>query len=229
VSGRWRLAVGLAALWVLACGGLVLAGWPSYWRYIASEQTPMTWLQSVVLVVAGCASALVALLAARIGDRDGRPWWLLAVGFSVLALDERFALHERVRDGYLAPRGVTVPFLPWVAPGDFVVLTIALVGLAALPLVWRGVGDDVWARRALVLGVVLAVASVGLDSVDPATWSVAQERLQQSGEEMVELGSGLALLAAVLLRLVSVLAGLVPASIPERVPAASPTAERSQG
>lgn len=220
MSGRWRLAAVLAGLWALACAGLVLAGWPSYWRYIASEQTPMTWLQSVVLVVAGCASALVATLAVRLGSQAaGRPWWLLAVGFGGLALDERFALHERVRDGYLAPRGVVVPFLPWVAPGDFVVMAIALAGLAVLPLVWRGVMDDVWARRALALGVTLAVVSVGLDSVDPSTWSVAQERLQQSVEEMIELGSGMALLAAVLLRLMSVVARLVPASTP--VPEAS--------
>ena len=45
----------------------------------------------------------------------------------------------------------------------------------------------------------------GLDSVDPSTWSVEAERVQQSLEEVLELASGLALLGAVLLRLVTVM------------------------
>jgi hypothetical protein len=50
------------------------------------------------------------------------------------------------------------------------------------------------------LGVLLAVVAVGMDSIDPSTWGVSAERLEQSLEEVIELGSGLALLAAVLCR-----------------------------
>ena len=53
--------------------------------------------------------------AGRQGPR-GRPWQLPAVGFAAPAVDERFAPHEQLRDGVLAPRGISVPFLPWVAP-----------------------------------------------------------------------------------------------------------------
>ena len=208
MKGRVRLVAALTALWLLASVGLAAARWPRYWEYVASEQTPMTWLQSVVLVVAACASGLVAWLVAPAGRRSSRPWWLLCVGFAALALDERFALHERVRDGYLAPRDVSVPLLPWVAPGDFLVLGVGLAGLALLPFVWRAVRDDRWCRAALLVGVVLSGAAVGLDSVDPSTWSVEAERLQQSVEEVLELAGGLALLGAVLLRLVTVLDGL---------------------
>ncbi len=207
MSGRTRLVAALCAVWLLASVGLAAAKWPRYWEYIASEQTPMTWLQSVVLVVAACASGLVASLVAPSSPerKGGRPWWLLCVGFAALALDERFALHERVRDGYLAPRDVSLPLLPWVAPGDFLVLLIGLAGLALLPQVWRAVRDDRWSRTVLLVGVALAGAAVGLDSVDPSTWSVEVERVQQSLEEVLELASGLALLGAVLLRLVTVM------------------------
>lgn len=219
IPGRLRLVLALFALWVLAPAGLAAVRWPRYWEYLAPEQSPMTWLQSVVLVVAACASGLLAALSAypshssrpSTGSASGaRAWLLLCAGFTALAVDERFALHERVRDGYLAPRDVSIPVLPWVAPGDFLILLVGLAGLAVLPFVWRAARDDAWSRTALVVGVVLAATAVGLDSVDPSTWSTAAERLQQSLEEVLELASGLALLASVLLRLLSVLFGPAP-------------------
>lgn len=75
----------------------------------------MTWLQSVVLVLAAAAALLVAvLLRMRHAERGARaPWLVLALGFAGLAVDERFALHERIRDGLLAPRGIRLPLLPW--------------------------------------------------------------------------------------------------------------------
>ncbi|MDA0566668.1 hypothetical protein LG943_20475 [Streptomonospora sp. S1-112] len=227
MSRRWGpLAACLVAVWLIVPAVLAAARWPRWWDYIAQEMTPMTWVQSVVLVLAAAGALLVAFVLRRTegggtgGARTG-VWWLLAAGFAVLALDERFALHERVRDGYLAPRGVTVPFLPWVAPGDFLVMGLALVGLALLPAVWRAVRVDTASRNALVAGVLLAVVAVGIDSVDPATWTVAAERVQQSLEEVVELGSGLAFLAAIVLRLTGLLAAHLPSAVPHEPPVAA--------
>lgn len=210
---RRSVVAALAALALLWPALLVAGRWPRWWEWIAPEQTPMTWMQSVVLVLAAAGALLVALVL-RLGGTSRRAlltWWLFGVGLAALAIDERFALHERVRDGVLAPRGVEVWFLPWVAPGDFLLLGVAVGGLVLLPAVWAGVSPDPAARRALVVGVVLAVVAVGLDSVDPATWTVQGERLQQTGEEMIELGSGLALLACVALRLLGLLDALAAA------------------
>ncbi|MBV2364968.1 hypothetical protein ACFPZ0_10255 [Streptomonospora nanhaiensis] len=222
MSRRWvPPAAALAAVWLVVPAVLAAARWPRWWDYIAQEMTPMTWVQSVVLVLAAAGALLVAFVLRRTsGGRTG-VWWLLAAGFAALALDERFALHERVRDGYLAPRGVTVPFLPWVAPGDFLVMGLAVVGLALLPAVWRAVRVDTASRNALALGVLLAVVAVGMDSIDPATWTVAAERVQQSLEEVVELGSGLAFLAAIVLRLTGLLAAHLPPAVPHEPPAAA--------
>ena len=197
----------VAAVWLLAPTALAALRWPRWWSWIASEETPMTWLQSVVLVLASASSLMVVYVLRRATTASALPWWLLALGFSALAIDERFALHERVRDGVLAPRGIRVPFLPWVAPGDFLVMGIGVAGLAVLPMVWRAMSPEPLARRALLVGVLLAVVAVGTDSIDPSTWSVSAERLQQSLEEVVELGSGLALLTSVLCRLLGLLDG----------------------
>lgn len=223
-TGRgWLLAVP-AVLAVLAPVTLAAAAWPAWWAWIAREQSPMTWLQSVTLVLAAGGCALLGWLAPRFaahltgtdapaGARS--TWLLLGAGFGGLALDERFALHERVRDGYLAPRGVSVPFLPWVAPGDFLVLLVAVAGLAFLPRVVRAFTGDRLALGTLIAGVGLAVVAVGLDSVDPATWTLAAERLEQTLEECIELASGLALLAAVVLRLTGLVAAALPLGRPD--------------
>lgn len=220
-QARRRMVIVLMAIGVLAT--LVLAGaqWPSYWIWIAPEQTPMTWLQSVVLVVSAWTTllAVVVLRFRGTARQNVRPWLVLSVGFGVLAIDERFALHERIRDNILAPRDIRIPLLSWIAPGDFLVLLIAVTGLALLPLVLRPFTVDPAARRLLLAGVVLAGLAVGTDSIDPATWSVAQERLQQSLEEVVELAAGLCLLGAVALRLLSYMAS-DPAA-PQHVPQAS--------
>jgi hypothetical protein len=195
------VVVALLAAWLAVPLLLMAARWPSWWAWIAPEQTPMTWVQSVTLVLAAAGSLLVAHLR-RAG---ATVWWLMSAGFAVLAVDERFAVHERVRDGVLAPRGVRVPFLPWIAPGDFLLLLVGLVGLALLPVVWRAVRPDPGASVALIVGVGLAVIAVGMDSIDPSTWIVQAERVEQTAEEVIELGSGLALFAAVTLRLLGLL------------------------
>jgi len=215
---RRGLLAGLGVVAVLVPLLLAAAQWPRYWTWIASEQTPMTWLQSVVLVLASAAALLLAVLLRLRGDAapTRRPWQVLAVGFAALAVDERFALHERLRDAVLAPRGIRVPFLPWVAPGDFLVMVIAVTGLAVLPLVLRGLNGDRTARVLFLLGVGLAAVAVGMDSIDPATWSLEAERAQQSLEEVVELAAGLCLLGAVLLRLLSTLFAQVLSDVPAR-------------
>lgn len=206
-SRNLRRAIVAAAVvvWAAVPPALMVAAWPRWWSQIAPEGTPMTWLQSVALVAAGLLAILVAHVCALTGRPHVRVWWLLAAGFGVLAIDERFAIHERIRDRILAPRDVTIPFLPWVAPGDFLIIGVAVAGLILAPRLWRALDDDRAARTALAAGVLLAVVAVAGDSIDPSTWTVRAERFQQTGEEIVELASGLALLVAVALRLTGLL------------------------
>jgi len=212
-NARRVVIVAAAVVAVAAPTVLAAARWPRWWSDIAPEQTPMTWLQSVVLTTAAAASALAAV----VDFRRVRLWLLLAAGFLALAIDERFALHERLRDNFLAPRGVALPFLPWVAPGDFLLLVGAVAGLLLLPHLLPLFRYDRSALRALWLGVACAALAVGVDSVDPQTWTIAQERVQQSLEECLELISDLSLCTAIALRLI----GLNPPAVP--------AADRSDG
>jgi hypothetical protein len=193
---RQRIIACACATAIVTPAVLAIARWPQWWTQIAPEQSAMTWLQSVLLVVAGITAAMIA-----IADRShSRIWLVLAAGFGGLALDERFTIHERVRDDLLAPHHVSVPFLPWVAPGDFLLLTYGVVGLILLPSIVAVFRADRTATRVLIIGAVLAAVAVGVDSINPATWTIEQERIQQSLEECVELASDLSLLTAILLR-----------------------------
>lgn len=198
----WRIVAVLVPVGAaLAALGLVALQWPRFWVSIALEQTPMTWLQSVVLVLCAALTAELAATAYITGGR--RPALvpgLLACGFAFLALDERFALHERLRDAVLAPAGIRLPLLSWMAPGDFVLLGYALAGLALLPAALRTVPGDRQGRRLFLAGVTLSALAVAADTVDVKSLPLAVERLEQSVEELVELAGGILLLLALLRR-----------------------------
>ncbi len=214
MTRRSRLAVvaSLAAAGVIIPALLFVAQYPRWWVWIAQEQVPMTWFQSVTLVVIGVVS-LIAWFLCRMADIKPRfGFVVLAVGFAALAFDERFAIHERVRDGVLAPRGISLPLLTWIAPGDFLLVLVALVGLAIVPTVLRSLRGDRSALGLFLLGVTLALISVATDSIDPSTWSVQAERVQQTLEECIELWAGLAFLGSLALRLMGLLDELVDAA-----------------
>ncbi len=211
---RWRsgTVLAMAAVAIVVPSGLAAARAPRWWLWIASESTPMTWLQSVVLL--GCAglallhAALIDLRGpvAEVRATPGRQrgiWLLVAVGFGALSLDERFALHERLRDRVLAPRGIRVPFADWMAPGDFILLAVLAGGLFALPALYRQLRGDRTALGLFGLGLSLTLAALLADSFDPARMSLAVERLEQTLEECVELCAALSYLAALLLPLLT--------------------------
>lgn len=221
----------LGLLWAtslapLAFVALLLAlRWPQYWLWINFEQTPMTSLEVAVMA----SAAMLALLAGSRAWLCGRPhaqtWWLLAAAFLFFALDDRFALHERLRDRFLAPHGVSVPLLPWVSPGDFVVMLYAAVGLLFLPRVWRMLGTHAGARLRLGLGMLVAVVAVSLDTIDLDFLSVVQQRLEQTVEECLELAAQVLFLQSFLCALI----GDIVASHAHVQPAGSAVGSRAAG
>lgn len=181
----------LPATLALVVVALFVGGWPHWWVYVAREWSPMTWMQSVLMV-------LSAFLAGTTGAHAWlrhrpRPEWLpfllLTVGFGWLALDERFTIHERLRDNILAPRDVRIPFLPWMGAGDFLLPIYAIAGLVVLRLVLRALAGDRRSRGLFLAGVALAALVVGVDSFDPDRITLTVERYEQSAEEIVELSS----------------------------------------
>ncbi|ANE46573.1 hypothetical protein SY83_10140 [Paenibacillus swuensis] len=184
---------GFSALFIL---GLIIGKWPRYWAYIASEMTPMTWWESVVLFTCFTVTLLCAALTyiAKGWGRGTVVYAILSGAFLFLTLDERFALHERIRDGYLAPQNIKP--LPWVGAGDFLVMLYAALGLLFLRYVWRELQLRRGAQKWLLAGIVLSIAAVGADSFDVSRMTLDAERLEQTIEEILETGAMLCFLAA---------------------------------
>lgn len=177
----------------------VAGRWPEYWKWIASEDTPMTSLEVAVLYTTALAAwGAAATCFLRGWADDGRRWVLLGTGFLWLCLDDRFAIHERIRDGFLAPRNIAIPYLP-VGPGDFILLVYMAVGLASLawflPLWRRHPG----ARRHFMAGVAVAAVAVLLDAYDVHRLDLALQRLEQTVEECLELAAQVLFLQGVLM------------------------------
>jgi hypothetical protein len=174
----------LPALLVLV---FIVGRWPEYWKWIASEDTPMTSLEVTVMYTTALAAWGAAASRYLAGALDhARRWTLLGAGFLWLAMDDRFAIHERIRDGFLAPHNIRIPGLP-IGPGDFILLIYMVIGLVSLvwllPL-WR---QHAAARRRFLIGVGVAAVAVLMDAYDIHDLSLDIQRFEQTLEECLEL------------------------------------------
>lgn len=181
----------------------VIGRWPEYWKWIASEDTPMTSLEVTVMYT----TALVCWAGAaqsylRSDSRHSKKWLALGFGFLWLALDDRFAIHERIRDHILVSHHISIPFLP-IGPGDFILLVYMLVGLALLPWFFAIFKSHKKAQVRLLSGVAVAAFAVLLDAYDWHQTSLEAQRFEQTIEEIFELLAQILFLQACLMVFIS--------------------------
>jgi hypothetical protein len=169
-------------------GMIFFAKWPNWWEWTVPEQSPMTWMQSLLLFLNVIAASSLAVWNYLQNDKAKMRWWiLLAVGLTYLMLDERFAIHERIRDLYLAPQGVKIPFFFWTTSGDFILLLYVMIGVSLcypyLKLFRLRKSAFYW----LVSAFVIAVITIGIDSISFKTYSRFIQNVQQFSEELLEI------------------------------------------
>jgi hypothetical protein len=165
----------------------VAAQWPQYWKWIATEDTPMTTLQVAVMYTIALVSwANAGLQHLRFNAAKSSRWLVLGCSFFWLALDDRFAIHERIRDSFLAPRHVAIPFLP-IAAGDFVLLFYMAVGLLTLKWLLPIFQETKVIRNRFLAGIAVSVLVIIVDAYDIHRLDINAERLEQTVEEVFEL------------------------------------------
>jgi hypothetical protein len=165
----------------------VAAQWPQYWKWIATEDTPMTTLQvAIMYTIALVAWANAGLQHLRFNAAKSSRWLVLGCSFFWLALDDRFAIHERIRDSFLAPRHVAIPFLP-IATGDFVLLFYMAVGLLTLKWLLPIFRETKTIRNRFLAGIAVSALVITVDAYDIHRLDINAERLEQTVEEVFEL------------------------------------------
>lgn len=202
----------ISALWLISAlftAVLIAVPYPEYWKYTIAELGPMTWFESLLLFF----SAVLAFLCAGLDyvrgkNRGALMWALLASGFLVLCADERFAVHERVRDNILAPNNIRLIFF-WVSPGDIVLLILALAGLIFLFFLIRQFRERTAAMRVFLAAAAVSAVAVIIDSFDFTQMTVQELRLEQFIEEMVETTAMLLYVTSMYLMLTGKLRAIV--------------------
>jgi hypothetical protein len=120
---------------------------------IAGEASVGTWASGVLLVM----SATVSLI---LGMRRGWfPWSVVAIFFLVLALDERFMLHESVKGRIIFHYQLDPARQHLIA--ELPVIAGALVGGLISFILWRHLRRT--GRMLLVGAIVLGIASMTID------------------------------------------------------------------
>ncbi|MES0490448.1 MAG: hypothetical protein ABUK01_10675 [Leptospirales bacterium] len=166
---------------------LIIARWPEWWMWVIFERTPMTWLESMLLytsTIIAFAIAGVEFLTSTL--KNTFLWAFYGMGFLFLTLDERFALHERLRDFVLIPNDIHPGLFFWTSPGDYILVIMALCSIALVPVYYKLFAVR---KSALVLkatGFGIALTAVFLDSLHVTDMAMETQRLLQFYEEILE-------------------------------------------
>jgi asparagine N-glycosylation enzyme membrane subunit Stt3 len=179
----------IAVLWFISVSFvavLITFSQPAYWEYVIAELGPMTWFESLLLFFAAVLAFLCAGLDfVRRRGKDAFMWAVLAVGFLGLCADERFAIHERIRDNILAPHNVKLIFF-WVSPGDITLLLVMVAGLIFLFFILKQFKERKPAMLVFLAAVAVSAAAVISDSLDFTRMTIDELRYEQFIEELIE-------------------------------------------
>lgn len=192
----------ISALWISAfvfVFFMMVITYPEYWKYIIQELGPMTWFETLLLfLIAVLAFICAGLDYANEKNRNALWWLVFAAGFLMLCIDERFAVHERIRDMILAPHNINLVFF-WAAPGDIFLLIVMIAGILLLPFIIKRFSERKLALFIFLAAVAVSAISVISDSVDFTKLSLEALRMEQFVEELTETSAMLLYVSAVFL------------------------------
>ncbi len=138
-----------------------------YWYAIASENAATRWWTSVIAVLGGVFLLMAAAIPHRERPelREWAPWLVTGIGLIGIGLDERFQIHETIRNRIVQPAGVG-DSLDWLNPGDIIMFIYPVGGVAIWWLLFRSLGKDTLSRGILIALIPIGAVAIGLDILD---------------------------------------------------------------
>ena len=202
------LMVALNVLIPLGLGVYALATGRDYAPLFWNEDNLMTWFSSVQLMIIGLIAWLnreMTVLLRRLSPgAPGRAWiwWVFMLGFFFLALDERFRIHEQVRDRWLKPGGFFTGY-DYLRPGDVGLYFYLIVGLVFAAFLVAELRRYRWAPGWFAAAVGVAISVTVIDSLPesvvgqwpmPRFWSSVFEEVAELTAQLLFLLSFLSVL-----------------------------------
>lgn len=140
--------------------GMGLAWYPDLLFAFATEDAPLAWQQSMLLVASASVCGLCAQAAAR--EKAGRASWFwggLALCLLFAALDERFMFHEQAQDYLFYTVADAAPAArPWI---HAFLAVYACAGLALLLFLRKMACRAAW--RWFMPAIACGLAAIALD------------------------------------------------------------------
>lgn len=143
----------------------------AFWRMFQGEYGVIEWFSSLQLLLIGWIAYLnhsAVTLTQRLKPSDkptrGWIWVLVALGFVFFAFDERFDIHEALRDDLFRPIGLFVD-VSWLIDGDVGLYLFFVVGLVVTVFMWQELRCHRGASILFVMALVMTLPTIIIDSL----------------------------------------------------------------
>jgi hypothetical protein len=129
----------------------------AHWSYpvkaISGESSAGTWMSCALLIISATITLSIGL------QRGWYPWLLISAFFFVLAIDERFMLHEQLKERLIFSLQKE-NLRAWIF--EMPVIAGAIFGMALSLVIWRQLNHSLrgWLAAAIALGVVSVIFDI---------------------------------------------------------------------
>lgn len=163
----------------------IFSKWPKYWEHINYEYSHLTWLSSVNLILTGVACVMAYILTELKEPSKNLIHrfiiGVLGLGFIFLSLDEKFQIHEKLREKIFIPNNVGTE-ISGVGAGDFTHIIFAIIGLGISYFIIKRIKISKLSVGLYASALVTALISVITDATNP----VVRDDSQLSQTELMQ-------------------------------------------
>ncbi len=157
-----------------------------YWRYIIYEKSPMGYYEALLLFLCFVVSGMNFIKYSRENNKINISRGIITMGFFYLFLDEKFGIHENIRERILKPNGIKIDFLYWMEPGDYALLGILILGLITAMFLLKELKKNKRGFIFFTIGVLFSIMAVLDDSLNLKGMNIEIQKMIQYAEEIIE-------------------------------------------
>lgn len=157
-----------------------------YWSYIIYEKSPMGYYEAMLLFLCFIVAGMNLMKYYREKNKINISRGIITLGFFYLFIDEKFGIHENIRERILKPNGVKIDFLYWMEPGDYALLGILIMGIIMALIIFKELKENKRGFLFFIIGVCFSAIAVLDDSMNLRGMDINIQKMVQYAEEILE-------------------------------------------